>query len=514
MNEQVPVAPSEQASGIRELGQGASNAWHYLHDQTKKEVFFGGSAGPGKTFLGCFWLVLACLKYRAIRTAIFRATAEDLRKSSLVTLFEVLEKSGLKDGQHYRYTEGKGFLFYNGSTIELDYLKYEPKDPNYSRLGGRAYTYAFVDEGDQVEERGVGVLSGRLRYRTTEICHACAAEGLAVKSKAVDCDDDGNPIQWECYNCGTWSKGLVPKLLITGNPGDYWTKYRYVMTKEGERMKLKPHQARVLVLLSDNPDKAHVASYRKQLEDGDDEYDKARLLDGDWNATRKTGREFFHRYDRAKHVRRIAYNPELALHFSLDFNTAPYITGLAAQIWFEEELKRWRCHFLKEYCLSHPFANTEALAQSMARDMKEGAFAGHKQGCFYYGDATGKNNTTQVIGAIRHNYDIVERDLRPYLHNNSDRVIRRNPSHTVVRDFGNAYFDGKIGLWITFDPGMTNTTMDMIQVKEAADGSILKVMDKDRATGVTYEKYGHCLQASYYLTVGAFPDLFQRFVRK
>jgi hypothetical protein len=267
-------------------------------------------------------------------------------------------------------------------------------------------------------------------------------------------------------------------------------------------------------LLGDNPDKAHVASYRRQLEDGDDEYDKARLLDGDWNATRKTGREFFHRYDRAKHVVRVPYNPDLALHFTMDFNTAPYITGQAAQIWWEEDKKRWRCHFLKEYCLSHPFATTEALAQSMAKDMRDGAFAGHAKGCYYYGDATGKNKTTQVVGAIRHNYDIVERELRPYLHNNSDRVIRRNPSHSIVRDFGNAYFDGKLGLWVTFDPGMVNTTMDMIQVKEAADGGILKVMEKDRATGVTYEKYGHCLQASYYLTVGAFPDLFARFVRK
>lgn len=505
---------NEQASAIRPLGTGASKAWHYLHDQVKKEIFFGGSAGPGKTFLGCLWLVLACLKYAGIRTAIFRATYDDLASSTLITLMEVLKKCGLTEGVHYRYTERKGFTFYNGSTLELDYLKFEPKDPNYSRLGGRAYTYAFVDECDQVEERGFGVLSSRLRYKTTEICHHCAAEGLADRSKAVDCDDDGNPIQWECYNCGTWSRGLVPKLLGTGNPGDYWTKKRYVMNEDATPVKLKPHQARVLVLLDDNPDKAHVATYRKQLEDGDDEYDKARLLDGDWNATRKTGREFLHAYDRGRHVTRVPYNPAIPLHFTMDFNTAPYITGLVAQIWWEDEPKRWRCHFLKEYCLVHPFANTEALAQSLARDLESGAFAGHKTGLYYYGDATGKNRTTQVVGAIRHNYDLIEQGLRTHLHNESDRVIRRNPAHSVVRDFGNAYLTGKLPLWVTFDPAMTNTTTDMLQVKEAADGGILKVMVKDRATGVTYEKYGHCLQAHYYLTVAAFRDLFDRFVRR
>lgn len=514
MDEQAHVQAAP-VSGIRPLGQGASDAWYYLHSQIKTEVFFGGSAGPGKTFLGCLWIATACLRWGGIRTAIFRATAEDLRKSSLVTFFEVVQKMGLKDGTHYTYNDQKGVLrFPNGSTVEFDYLKYEPRDPNYSRLGGRAYTFAFIDEADQIEERATGVLSGRLRYRTTEYCHHCAATQMAARSKPVDCDDEGNPIQWECYACGTWSKGLVPKLLMTGNPGDYWTRDRFVMDTAGNPVELKEHQAAVLVLLEDNPDKAHVATYRQQLERTDDDYDRARLLHGDWRATRKTGREFLHAFNGSDHLRRVPYNPELPLHFTLDFNTAPYITGQMAQIWWEQERMRWRVHFFKEYCLAHPYATTEALCQAVARDLREGAFAGHEKGLYYYGDASGKNRSTQVVGAIRHNYDIVERDLRPWLHNQSDRVIRRNPSHSIVRDFCNAYLSGNLNIWVTFDPGMANTSTDMLQVKEAADGTILKVYEKDRATGVRYEKYGHCLQAHYYLTVGAFPDHFERFVRR
>lgn len=511
MNE---LARTASTPGIRPLGQRASDAWHHLHSQVKTEIFFGGSAGPGKTFLGCLWLATACIRYAGIRCAIFRARYDDLLKSSLVTMMEVLQKSGLGEGIHFRYNEGKGQLrFWNGSVIEFDYLAHEPKDPNYTRLGGRAYTYAFIDEADQLEERAAGMLAGRLRYMTTHYCHECAAPYLADRSKPVDCDDEGNPTQWECYACGKWTRGLVPKLLMTGNPGDYWTRTRFIGV-EGQPVELKPNQAVVLALLDDNPDKGHVGAYRKKLLEMDDDFDRLRLLNGDWWVVRKTGREFFHAYDGARHRVRLDYQPGIALHFTMDFNSAPYITGLAAQIWYEEQLRRWRCHFLREYCLPHPFSTTEALCQAFARDLTSGAFAGHKAGLFYYGDASGKNRNTQAMGAIRHNYDIVEQELRQHLNNSSDRVLRRNPPHAIVRDFGNAYFSGKLPLWVTFDPSMSHTTTDLSQVKEAADGGILKVHEKDRATGVTYEKYGHCLQAHYYLTVAAFPRLFERFVRK
>ena len=73
---------------------------------------------------------------------------------------------------------------------------------------------------------------------------------------------------------------------------------------------------------------------------------------------------------------------------------------------------------------------------------------------------------------------------------------------------------GKLPIWVTFDPDMTNTQNDMLNVKEAADGGILKQVVKDHVTGVSFEKYGHCLQAHYYLTVGAFPQEFAGFVAR
>lgn len=504
------------------FGRAGSLTWHYLHDQTTKEIFSGGSAGPGKTFTGCAFAMEQCLRYPGISVGIFRQTAEDLRKSAVETMFRVVEKTEgqIVEGKHFRFISNKGiWQWYTGSTCIFDYLNYQPGDPDYRRLGGREFTHAFVDEGDQIEERAVSMLAGRLRLKNTEFCHACAATHMAKRSVAVDCDDDGNPIMWECYKCGTWTKGVVPKMLVTGNPGPFWTRDRYICDSDGVPVELPPQRKAVTMLLKDNPDKAHVASYGQQLLDStDDDYDIERLIKGNWMAVRKTGREFMYAFSQSKHVPRgkdrVAYDPSLPLHITWDFNTAPYITLLVAQIRLNTD-NRFHVAFLREFCLKHPESNPTAACGALLHAMEPaGAFPDHKAGIFYYGDASGKNSDLNQRDGIRHSFDTIRKELRTHLHNSSDRVIFRNPSHAVVRDFQNSAFKGDRRFYMSFDPSMTNTIADHLNVKEGADGKILKVYETDRTTGVRYEKWGHCVQATYYMTCGAFPDEFKTFIRR
>jgi len=508
------------AQGIRPLGYAASELWYYLHDQQSTDIFAGGEAGGSKSFIGCLFDVTEALRLQGTAGGVFRNTAENLRESTVVTYFEVCQKARLGENVHWVFNESKGLLkWIGGSRTKFDYLKYEARDPNYSRLGGRAYTRAFVDEADGVEERAVDVLQTRLRYKLTEFCHSCAAKDMANRSKAVDCDDNGLADTWECYQCGVWTKGVLPKLLNTGNPGDYWTKTRYVYGKDGKRLKLPPHRKYVHLPRKENPDAAFVSSYNKQLDDMNDDYDKARLRDGDWNAVRKTGREFLHAFRQVDHVphgeARVKYDPELALHISFDFNTAPYLTLLIAQIKMLDD-GRYRVAFLQEICPKHPEATTENACRELIKEMEDakGKYFGHSKGIYYYGDHSGKNRDPNARDGIYHQYDTVRKELRKWLHNHSDRVIRNNPSHTVVRDFYNSCLRGERKHFVTFDPTMTNTISDMMNVKESAEGTILKEYVTDHITGVRYQKNSHCLQASYYLTVGAFPDEFQHFIRK
>jgi phage terminase large subunit len=507
------------AQGIRPLGDQASVLWHYLHDQESTDIFAGGEAGGSKSFIGCLFDVTEALRLPGTAGAVLRNTAENLRESTIVTYFEVCQKAHLQENVHWVFNETKGLLkWIGGSRTKFDYLKFEARDPNYTRLGGRAYTRAFIDEADGVEVRAVDVLMTRLRYKLTEFCHSCAAPHMAQRSQAVDCDDNGLPNQWECYKCGIWTKGVLPKLLNTGNPGDYWTKTRYVYDEDGKRLKLPRHRKYVHLPREENPDKAFVASYNKQLDDMEDEYDKARLRDGDWNAVRRSGREFMYAFHTAKHVPkgpdRVAYDPSLPLHITWDFNTAPYITLLVAQIHLNTH-NRFHVAFLREFCLKHPESNPTAACGALLHAMEPGgAFPDHKAGIFYYGDASGKNSDLNQRDGIRHSFDTIRKELRTHLHNSSDRVIFRNPSHAVVRDFQNSAFKGDRRFYMSFDPSMTNTIADHLNVKEGADGKILKVYETDRTTGVRYEKWGHCVQATYYMTCGAFPDEFKTFIRR
>jgi phage terminase large subunit len=225
----------------------------------------------------------------------------------------------------------------------------------------------------------------------------------------------------------------------------------------------------------------------------------------------RTGMEFFHAF-KGDREREIPFDPKKALHVTLDFNAMPYMTCLVSQIWQEGDV--WRVHFLKEYCPKPPLSYTKATVQMLADDIKGGTFQGLEAGLFYYGDASGKNNSSMATEEARNNFDHVKNGLRPWLLNGSNRVLKSNPPHTKVRDFMNACFFGDTGIDITFDPSMKTTIRDLRNLKQGADGSILEEKETDEATGVKFVKWGHASQACYYLIVSAFKGHYQHHAKK
>lgn len=453
------------------LSQKQSDAWHDLHDPSVREVFFGGGARSGKSILLCLHEITEAVTWAGTRGLVAREDFTALQDSTMKTFFEeAIPMLGYQSGKHFTYNGQEKLLSWaNGSETMFRHLKYQPSDPNFSRIGSTAFTRVSIDEADEVDERMAGMLRARTGYKQPP--HG-------------------------------------GKMLITGNPGDYWTKTRFVYDKDNNPVRLHDDQRLILATVRDNPDPVVREQYTALLEAMDNPYDKARLLYGDWLVGPRTGKEFFWAFDTAKNVRPGIYDPTKYLHIGFDFNRSPYMTLVVFQI--AKVGLKYEMQGLKEYCLEHPLNNTESVCKAFKHDIDEGDFKGHKAGVRFYGDYSGKTGRTTERDGIAHDYDVVWSVLARYLDARSDWVVP-NPLHKKVSMWMNAVFAGKTDVMIYLDPKMSNTIKDFSQVKEDADGSMLKEKAIDRTTGKSYEKLGHTSQATYYISCAAFADSFDAY---
>jgi phage terminase large subunit len=219
-----------------------SLAWKLLMNDTTNEVLYGGSAGAGKSWLGCLWISTLCLQYPGVRCLIGRTVLTQLKMTTLNTLFETLQSMGLKSGEHYVYNGQSNIItFNNKSEIILKDLQYQPSDPNFDSLGGLELTAVFVDEAAQISQLAYNILKSRMRFKLTE------------------------------YN-------LIPKMLMTCNPGQVWLKKVFYLPYVQDT--LEPTKAFVPALPMDNP---HLPPSYIEMLKGLPNAQRRRLLEGDWN---------------------------------------------------------------------------------------------------------------------------------------------------------------------------------------------------------------------------------------
>jgi len=218
-----------------------SQAIKYLFDNNTNDILFGGGAGGGKTFVGVSFLIIMCIKYPETRYLMGRSKLDNLKKTTLLTFFEVCKMWNIISGKHYNFNASSNIItFWNGSEIMLKDLFHYPADPNYDSLGSLEITGAFIDEANQITEKAKNIVNSRIRYKLDK------------------------------YN-------LIPKLLLTCNPSKNWTYTSYYRpAKEG---KIESHKKFVQSLVDDNP---YISvHYKGQLEKLD-EISKQRLLFGNW----------------------------------------------------------------------------------------------------------------------------------------------------------------------------------------------------------------------------------------
>lgn len=271
------------------LSQKQSDAYHLLEDKITTELLFGGAAGPGKSFLGCFWHILRRVKYEGSRGLIGRSKISTLEESTLVTFFKTASLMGYEPNTHYKYNSQKHRITWkNGSETLLKDLFLYPSDPEFTSLGSTEFTDAFIDEATEISRKAKQIVSSRLRWKLNEY-------------------------------------GLIPKLLMTCNPAPGWVRDDYIY--DGDKIRvLKPHQRYIHATLDDNPDREFAALYGKQLE-GLSDYDKKRLRYGDWDAKPAAVNPFAIQWNDKKHGDWLGYcelRKDKILYLSIDFNINPF----------------------------------------------------------------------------------------------------------------------------------------------------------------------------------------------
>jgi hypothetical protein len=206
------------------------------------EVFFGGGAGGGKSWLVCESRLIKCYQFPGYKSFIGREELKRLMQSTYLTWVKVCQhhkipQSEWKLNGQYNYIE-----FRNGSRIDLLDLKLLPSDPLYERLGSLEYSDGAIDEASEVNALAKDVLRSRVgRHLNKEF-------------------------------------KLNPVILCTGNPKKNWTYYEfYKPWKEG---RLERNKVFIQALYQDNPYTAE--EYGKQLTQIKDMPTKQRLMFGEW----------------------------------------------------------------------------------------------------------------------------------------------------------------------------------------------------------------------------------------
>ena len=224
-----------------QLSRKQETAFNYLIDNETTELFYGGGAGGGKSFLGCFWLVYCCLKYPGTRYLLGRAKLKTLKESTLLTLFNVIKIFNLKRDKDWTMNMMEGAIhFRNESSIYLKDLFLYPTDPEFDSLGSTEYTGAFVDEVSEITKKAKDIVASRIRYKLDE------------------------------YQ-------LIPKLLLASNPSKGWAYQDFYRPAIENR--LLNHRKFVPALVGDNP--FMTIHYQENLLKLN-EKSKQRLLYGNW----------------------------------------------------------------------------------------------------------------------------------------------------------------------------------------------------------------------------------------
>lgn len=257
-------------------------------------------------------------------------------------------------------------------------------------------------------------------------------------------------------------------------------------------------------------DEQCIADFEKDRINDPDYYNVYAL--GEWGVIR-TGSEFFGSFNRGKHTGECKYNPNLALHVSVDNNVLPYISYTFWQIEYdfgrgiEPAPGGIKIRQIDEIAAESPHNTARKSALLVAAKCREWGV----DRIYLHGDASTRHANT-IDDQKRSFLDLVISTLQAEGIEVIDCVGKQNPSVPMTGEFINAIFDEIIpDIRIIIGEHCTISIEDYMSVQKDENGAILKTKVKNKITMQTYEEHGHISDTLRYVVADLVREKFLLF---
>ncbi len=344
-----------------QLLQAQQEFLHIPHNNTLDVAIYQGGYGSGKTWCGSLLGILLAMKYPGCRGLVGAKEYELVRKTTLVSYLEHLEKMGFKYGVDYSYNKvDKIIKFSNGSEILFSALD----DPE--KFKSLNLHWAEIEEASQVSDSTFKQLIGRLR---------------------------------NTYIGKDW-KDFRYRLFGHTNPqpDKGWIWRRFVEeAKENYRLVIAPTTNNIFL------PEHYVESMKESF---DEEYYRINVLGefGDY-ASGLVVKGF-----NEKNIANLSYRKEMPLHLTWDFNVDPMSCIIAH--------KTDKCVYYFDECVLENSSTERTINEVIRR------YPDHEGDIIINGDASGDNRSTQseysnyviIKNALQKHYPNkkIKFDLRPF----------------------------------------------------------------------------------------------------
>lgn len=223
---------------------------------------------------------------------------------------------------------------------------------------------------------------------------------------------------------------------------------------------------------------------------------------GEWGKV-DFGGEFLKSWSTAKHTKQLEYDPSLAIWLSIDENVNPYFPCGVFQVTDNNEIR-----LIHEFALKNPRNTVDEMARSINTLLK---VYKHQGAVYLCGDATSQKDDVK----IEKGYDLFRLLISKITDYN---VIRRvppsNPNVRPSADFVNAILEyNEQGISFVADERCRTSILDYENTKEDKNGKVDKKTVRDPITGVTYQPWGHMVDALRYLITTIFSSEYEKFQR-